>query len=264
MPAPAAAASRIRPAHVIALVLLIVAIVIGSIGGRETDATPTLVEPPGWAFSIWSLIFAGWLAFGIVQLLPSWCDRAWVRAGRWPLVVGAVLAGSWINIVDEVPWPVDMFIYAVTLGAAILAAWRTASAWSDGPIAAAIASVGASLFAGWVTVATAVSIAIAIRDEGWSDITGADGRSLAIMLVAGTVVFAGIVAMFMPRPLGYGAAVAWGLTAIATDRWSNHESLTLTCLAGAALVLAIAAARTFAGARTTAIAPPGTTSRAPR
>lgn len=242
---------RIHPAHVVALVLLIVAIVIGSIGGEDAGGTPTLVEPPGWAFSIWSIIFAGWIAFGVAQLLDGWRDRAWVRAGRWPLVVGALLAGSWINIVDVVPWPVDMLVYAVTVAAAITAAWRTAGAWNDGTIAVTIASVAASLFAGWVTVATAVSIGIAIRDEGWADITGADGRSLAIALVAGTAIFGAIVALLMPRSLGYGVAVAWGLGAIATDRWADHERLALASAGGAALVLLVAIARTVLDTRAT-------------
>ena len=76
---------------------------VGRVGGvtpkEISDNYPTVVTPSGYAFTIWSLIYAGLVAFSIYQLLPRNVTR--YRTLRfdfaqvmfaWPTVLAAVLA----------------------------------------------------------------------------------------------------------------------------------------------------------------------------
>src|SRR5580765_5775754 len=54
---------------------------------------PTVLTPAGYAFSIWSLIYLGLLAFSIYQILPA--NLARYRAVRPLYVFSCVLNCSW-------------------------------------------------------------------------------------------------------------------------------------------------------------------------
>src|SRR5688572_22486589 len=48
---------------------------LGSDTGAISDKYPTMLTPAGYAFSIWSLIYLGIIAFSIYQMLPANLSR---------------------------------------------------------------------------------------------------------------------------------------------------------------------------------------------
>src|SRR6476646_8612591 len=59
-----------------------------------SDRLPTIITPAGYAFSIWSLIYVGLLAFSIYQALPANLSR--FRVQRILYIVSCVLNCAWI------------------------------------------------------------------------------------------------------------------------------------------------------------------------
>src|SRR5690349_14533258 len=70
----------------------------GISGGVATnvvsDNNPTVITPSGWAFAIWSLIYAGLIAFSIYQLLPAQRER--FRAVRRAYILSCVANCAWL------------------------------------------------------------------------------------------------------------------------------------------------------------------------
>ena len=65
----------------------------------ETDLVrdgDTTLEAAGYAFSIWSLIYAGLVSFAIYQALPSTKETPGLRALGWPSAVAMAGCGLWL------------------------------------------------------------------------------------------------------------------------------------------------------------------------
>src|SRR5215207_597030 len=93
---------RIRAYLVLAATIGVIAFnwiaATGRLGGVDTGAVSdkysTLVTPAGYAFSIWSLIYIGLIAFSIYQLLPANITR--FRAFRSLYIFTCALNCGWL------------------------------------------------------------------------------------------------------------------------------------------------------------------------
>ncbi|MCA1589919.1 MAG: tryptophan-rich sensory protein, partial [Acidobacteria bacterium] len=62
--------------------------------GAISDKYPTVVTPAGYAFSIWTLIYVGLVAFSIYQLLPQ--NLVKFRNVRLLYIISCVLNCTWL------------------------------------------------------------------------------------------------------------------------------------------------------------------------
>jgi hypothetical protein len=199
----------------------------GYVGGvtpaEISDKYPTIVTPAGYAFSIWSLIYVGILAFSIYQLLPANLQR--LRAFRSPFILSCALNCAWIFF-----WHGDQIAICLLLIAALLATLVSIIYKARNPETTGEAwflKVPFGLYAGWVTAATLVNFAILLRYLR-VDLGGAE-TVFGIVLV---LVAAAIGVMYRVFFFNYVApvAVAWALTAIAVK-----QSLQTLVVAAAAI-----------------------------
>lgn len=190
------------------------------------------VQPAGWAFGIWGLIYLWLLVHAGFGLLARAMDPAWDRP-RWPLVATLGLGTFWLAIATGSPVWASVAIFAM-LGLSLGAVARAprADRW--------LAAAPLSLLAGWLTAAAFVSLAVTAAGYGvlmgglaWAvaGITGALVVGLAVLLV------------LRPHPT-YALALGWGLLGIAAANWDRHWSLALFAAFGALASLA-AMARSY-------------------
>ena len=82
----------------------------GILGGVDTgaisDKYPTVITPAGFAFAIWSVIYAGCVAFSIYQLLPSQLEK--FQAIRRVYIVSCVANCAWLYF-----WSQEMIVLCV-------------------------------------------------------------------------------------------------------------------------------------------------------
>ena len=188
------------------------------------------VQPAGWAFSIWGLIYL-WLivsaAYG-VRKRPRAED--WRRA-RLPLLMALGIGTPWLAIANaSAIWAtITIFIMAAgAIGAFLTAPER--DVW--------LARVPYGIFAGWLSAASFVSLGSTAA--GYGLVMNQTGWAILCIILATLLALA--VQSRRPRAASYGLTVAWALMAIVVANGFNVPGV--VALASLAAVLgALALAR---------------------
>ncbi|MBU2980472.1 hypothetical protein KO498_01480 [Lentibacter algarum] len=170
------------------------------------------VQPAGWAFGIWGVIYI-WLILGSIWgLLNAPHDLHWQKM-RAPLLVSLGLGIFWIATANAAPILATIMIVAMAgfAIAAMLRAGNDAPAWQARPVA---------LYAGWLTAATGVGTGVVLG--GYGVLTA---QVAALAMLAAVLVVAVIVQSFRPAEWAYPLAVMWALIGVIaanapSENWS--------------------------------------------
>ena len=198
----------------------------GQFGGFDPDRFPVPqvdppIQPAGYAFSIWGLIYL-WLlvhaAFGLFQRAedPDW------DAPRWPLFVSLAVGAAWIPVAQASPvWA--MILILVMLGGvlgALFVAPRQQPMLCTTPL---------SIYAGWLTAASFVSIAVNAAGYGiWFGAMGWAWIAVVVLCTVGTVLQLRLGSM-----PGFGLAIAWALIGVAVQNGAQTPGFAAVAMLGA-------------------------------
>lgn len=190
------------------------------------------VQPAGWAFGIWGVIYPWIVLHAAASLFTRDEDAAW-DAARWPMILSLWLGSAWLGAAAVSPLVATAMIWlmlAGALGGLVLAP-------AERPL---LARLPIGLYAGWLTAAASVSLGLVLA--GW----GLTGPVLAA--VAGLVVAVGLGVVVLlrvvregPGRLAYAAALVWGLVGVAAAN-TAMPFLLIAASVGALGVAAAAAA----------------------
>lgn len=179
------------------------------------------VQPAGYAFSIWGLIYLWLLGHGAFGLLKRDTDEAWDRT-RWPLFISLAVGASWLSVAETSPVMATVLIW-VMLISALMALFRSAGPdrWLlQAPLA---------IYAGWLTAASFVSIGL--LGAGYGVGFGAVGWAWIALLAA--LAFAATVQTRLNRAPEYGLTLIWALIAVAVANWPDEIGIAVLAIAGA-------------------------------
>lgn len=270
MSTPVSTNDRVRQAVVSASAVFMIVGTLFGIGvfgtrveetaGGSLSATATLLAPAVRAFSIWSVIYLGLIAYVVWQWLPSTTSSPRARAIGWLASLSMVLNAAWL-LVTQVGWlwaSVAIIVaLVVTLG--VLMQRLTAipaggDARSSGVWFERIVVDGTfGLYLGWVSIATAANITATLVANG----VDPGGLAAELIAVAVLAVAAGI-GVLLARTFGgriaVAAAMAWGLSWIAVGRLTGEPDSTLTGIAAALAALVVVVA-TIIGTRRGSLQP---------
>ncbi|GAA2491047.1 tryptophan-rich sensory protein [Terrabacter carboxydivorans] len=221
---------------------------VGVIGTRVEEssggalaATATLVAPAGPAFSIWTPIYLGLLAYAVWQALPANAVRDRVRSTGWLAAASMVLNAAWL-LVTQQGWiwvsVVVIVALALTLGVLVQRLTREAASTT---VERVVLDVTFGLYLGWVAVATCANITAALVDSGVD--LGATANQVAAVAVL--AVAAGLGVVFARQLCGrwsVAAAMAWGLVWIAVGRLGGEPRSVATGIAAIVAALLVLAA----------------------
>ncbi|MEL6960234.1 MAG: hypothetical protein AAGL89_14905 [Pseudomonadota bacterium] len=183
------------------------------------------IQPAGYAFAIWGLIY-GWLvvsaAFGVWKRST---DPAW-DIMRPPLIMSLAIGTPWLWVANQSAIWATVMIFAMAVPA-IWAMWLAPAAdrW--------LARAPVSIYAGWLTAASFVSLGstmagygVALDQIGWAYL----GIALALAVA--------LPVQWMTRAPGYGLTIIWASVAIIVANGANLISglAALGILAMAALL----------------------------
>lgn len=181
---------------------------MGRIGGvtpaEISDKYPTPITPAGYAFSIWSLIYLGMIAFSVYQLLPA--NAAKFRSVRSLYILTCALNCGWIFMwhSDQIAiCSVLIFLLAVCLFLINLNLRKT-----SGPGEYWFAKAPFGIYFGWVTAATLVNFAILLVSL---DVPVSTWLGVGLILLAAAL---GVIIRIRLVNYLYPLAIAWALTAI--------------------------------------------------
>lgn len=188
------------------------------------------VQPAGYAFSIWGLIYL-WLLLGTGFGLARRATAGTWQSYRAPLILSLVIGIFWLPAAMRSPVLATVMIWAMLLAAlASLRATGRADRWlQQAPVA---------IYAGWLTAASSVSIGLMLAGYGLMNATPAALVALALALVLAVQV-----QLRLRRAPEYGLSVIWALIAVIVANAAplNMAVAGLAALGVVAVVVAIAA-----------------------
>lgn len=180
-----------------------------------SDKYPTVLTPAGWAFTIWSVIYIGMIAFSVYQLLTDNLVR--FRTVRSVYIASCLLNCTWIYFWhrDQIGVCLLLILGLLVSLIGILVLLRRPG--SDvGPL---FTKTPFGLYAGWVTAATLVNFAVFLKSMGvgFSSVAWNVLGVTCLALAAGLAV----VVRMQIRNYLYSLAIAWAATAIAVKQSGN-------------------------------------------
>jgi len=190
------------------------------------------VQPAGWAFSIWGVIYIWLIAGAIWGWFNAPRDRQWQKM-RLPLLASLGLGVFWIAAANAAPILATIMIFAMAVFAiaAMLRAGDDDRVWQVRP---------AALYAGWLTAATGVGTGVVI--SGYGVLTA---QTAALSMLAIVLLVALTVQSRRPAEWAYPAAFMWTLSGVIAANLPtvNWPVIALSTFGIAALALGFALRR---------------------
>ena len=156
---------------VLALVVNILATTLplnGQSTGEISDRFQVYFVPAGYVFSIWGLIYLGWLAFTIFQLQPSQRENPRLRRLGYLFVLSNLANAAWLFC-----WHYNLFglsvLVMLTLLGLLIASYLRLNV-NRSPVSRLeywSVDVLFSVYLGWITVATVANISDWLYFVGW-------------------------------------------------------------------------------------------------
>ena len=184
------------------------------------------IQPEGWAFAIWGVIYLGLIASAVFGLSQRRGDADWDRA-RLPLLGSLIFGTPWLAVATRSALAATVMIILMA-ALAIAALLRTPGhdrGWLRVPVA---------LYAGWLTAASFV--AIASTAAGYGLLT--DSLGWAFIGLAGALAVAATVLWQYPQAPEYSLTVIWALVGIIAA--NGATSVSAVAAVGIALLAALA------------------------
>ncbi len=182
------------------------------------------VQPAGYAFAIWGLIYVWLLLHAGFGLIRRRGDPAFLRVAL-PLLLASALGAVWLAIAASAPLLAEVAI--LLMAACALTACLRADQAQDRWLLAAPTAI----FAGWLTAASAVSTGVLLAGYGVLSDTASALTMLAVVLAVALTV-----QICRPGMPVYGATVVWAIIGIVVSNWIANPTVAFAALAGAAIM----------------------------
>lgn len=211
--------------------------------GGALDSDASYLAPARSAFSIWSVIYLGLVAYTIWQALPGQRARARQRTMGWWIALTMVLNGLWLVAAQFgtlLLTVIAIIVLLVALGLTFRLSVLTRTT-GDGFFDSLLIDGVTGLHLGWVTLATVANITAwltTIAPASWGDAATAWG---IVVLIVVALIGLGIAWRSSWR-IAPALALAWGLTWLAVARLTGEPSssgIGITAVIVAAVVLVV-------------------------
>jgi len=208
----------------------------GQTTGEISDRFKVFFVPAGYVFSIWGLIYLGFVAYAVYQVLPAQRENARLERIGYLFAVSCLANIAWIFL-----WHYEVFVGTIVAMLALLglliaiylrlgigrAQVSRAERW--------LVHLPFSIYLGWITVATIANVTSLLDYLGWGGWGIAGAWWAVIMLVAATAITA---LMSLTRgDAAYVLVVIWAFVGIAV----KHADTAVVSIPAALLVVVLAA-----------------------
>ncbi|MBO0980682.1 TspO/MBR family protein [Microbacterium sp. SD291] len=209
---------------------------VNELQGGALSAQGSYLAPAGPAFSIWSLIYLGLIAYTVWQALPARrADERQRAVGGW-IAASMVLNGLWLVTAQFLSLVMTVVVIALLLATLarviVILGHRRARSWSE----RLLVDGASGLHFGWVTIATVANTAAWLTQT--APASWADQAEIWAVAVLAVVLVIGVATALVTRRIAPALATAWGLTWLAVGRLAGEPESTITGIA--AIVVAVA------------------------
>ena len=208
--------------------------------GGALSATSTLVAPDTPAFSIWSVIYLGLIAYAVWQFLPTQSSaERHRRLGYW-VAASLILNAAWILSVQFDLLPLSLPIIAMLLGVLGWSFVLCLRYRPSGAIDALLTDGTIGLYLGWVSIATAANAAAVLTAAGF-DGFGLSPDAWAVFVLAVAAAVGVMLAIIGKGRIAPAISLSWGIAWVSVGRLTGELISTPTGIAAIAGVVVIVA-----------------------
>jgi hypothetical protein len=200
---------------------LVPAFGIGTPIGADSAGLDAPEQPLPAFFSIWGLIFLAYAGFGLTGILRP---AGWYARIGWPMLLAGLANVVWMVSAQLIGWqPLNFALLAPIFVAAWIACARLEAVRQEASGATfQISDAASGLLAGWISVATAISVPLTIRT--FSGLAPTDFPWLMFWATFAVACAASwIFTAFVSRSLWFFAALGWGFLGVVLNNWLQTE-----------------------------------------
>ncbi len=185
--------------------------------GEISDRFEVLFVPAGYVFSIWGVIYLGWIAFTIFQLQPSQKENPRLRRLGFLFALSNLANAAWLFCWHYNLFGLSVLVMLALLGLLIASYLRlNVNRSAVGPAEYWSVDVLFSVYLGWITVATVANITDWLYFIGWDGFGISAQLWAVIMLVVASLL--GLVMAWSRRDAGYLSVLVWAFIGIAVKQ----------------------------------------------
>jgi hypothetical protein len=200
--------------------------------GEISDRFQVYFVPAGYVFSIWGIIYIGWIAFTIYQFRPSQKESPRLRRLGYLFALSNIANATWLFT-----WHYNFFgvgvLVMLTLLSLLIASYlrldvnrasvSRAERWS--------VDIPFSIYLGWITVATVANVTDWLYLANW-DGFGIPATTWAVIML-GVASLLGLAMTITRRDAAYLFVLVWSFIGIAVKQTSAPSVVTSAWIAAA-------------------------------
>lgn len=192
----------------------------GQSTGEISDRFEVYFTPAGYVFSIWGVIFIGWLLLAVYQALPAQRENPRLRNIGYPFALSGLFNAGWLVLWHYNQFPATLAVMLVLLALLIVVYLRMEPRNPQVPAAEKwLVQLPVRIYLGWITVATIANLTALLDYLQWNGW----GVRPEVWLV--TVLSAALlVALVMARTqkdVAYLLVLVWSFVGI----WVKHRAV---------------------------------------
>ena len=207
--------------------------------GEISDRFQVYFVPAGYVFSIWGIIYLGWIAFIIYQFRASQKESPRLRRLGYLFALSNLANAAWLFAWHYNTFGLSVFIMLTLLGLLIASYLRldvnrapvsTAERWS--------VDIPFSVYLGWITVATVANVTDWLYLVEWNGF-GIAAQAWAVIMIA-VASLVGLLMALTRKDAAYLFVLVWSFVGIAVKQAPAPHVVTAAWIgAGLMLVLAV-------------------------
>lgn len=207
----------------------------GQSTGEISDRFEVYFTPAGYVFSIWGVIFIGWLLLAVYQALPAQRENPRLRNIGYPFALSGLFNAGWLVLWHYNQFPATLAVMLVLLALLIVIYLRMEPRNPQVPAAEKwLVQLPVRVYLGWITVATIANLTALLDYLQWNGWGLRPEIWLVVVLSAAL-----LVALAMARTqkdVAYLLVLVWSFAGI----WVKHR--VVPTVGAAALFAAVAVA----------------------
>jgi hypothetical protein len=206
--------------------------------GEISDRFQVYFVPAGYVFSIWGVIYLGWIAFTIYQFQPSQKESPRLRRLGYLFAISNLFNAAWLFAWHYNAFGLSVLVMLSLLGLLIASYLRLdvnrvavtrAERWS--------VDIPFSIYLGWITVATVANITDWLYLVEWNGL-GIPAQTWAVIMLAAASLL-GVLMTLTRRDAAYLFVLVWSFVGIAMKQ-TPAPMVVLSAWIAAALMLGLA------------------------
>lgn len=218
------------------------------IGGKYTaqisDASPTLITPAGYVFSIWGIIYILMGVFVIFQALPSQQGKGYLKRISWLFALSGLINIVWLFFWQFEYLSVSVVLMFLLLATLILIYLRLGVGKSRVTLSERLAvHLPFSVYLGWITIASIANVAATLVSFNW-DGFGISPDTWATVVVAVALIIT-VLMLIIRKDVAYSLVIIWALFGIGVKQSGNQTIVMVTEITAAIIAIALIAGILF-------------------